>query len=161
MSNTHVVSLSAKTVSQLQGAFNENPYSTAVGQEVISINETFLSRQIRLGRMRRVNIGAQSVNGSNVGYVVRAATASTLFYPTKYGIVTNVACTGYFEITTGVAQADTVRRAFSTSGAGVVDIEPFTKGLYVLPGGQINVYTTATSGTITFEVEGVEVAYNG
>jgi len=144
----------------IENTTKENPFNTAYGQIVTSIEESFLARKLREGRFRRVGVTSQAINGTLVGKSIRGATADTVFYPNRLFLSSNVACSGYFEIVTGVADADTIRRSYSLPAAGVQAFD-LPDGYYVLPTGSVNSYTTATSGTLDFEVQGVEVAYNG
>jgi len=140
--------------------YKENPAATAYGQDVVSVSESFLARKLRAGRPRRVGVYSQSVNGTAVVSTVRAATADTVFYPNRLMITSNVACSGYFEITTGISSADTIRRTYTLASAGSQAFD-LPDGYYVLPAGTIKATTTATSGTIDYEVQGAEVAYSG
>jgi len=139
--------------------YRENPYGTVYGQEVVSISENTLARNLRLGRPRRLVSGTTSYSGTLVSGTVRSATADTIFYPTCFNIVSDVNATGYFEIVTGIADGDTLRRYFTITAGEYKNIE-ITQGYYVIPSGNIVVYITATSATATVEVEGVEVSYN-
>jgi hypothetical protein len=138
--------------------FKENPFSTTYGQEVASISESFIARKLREGRLDRSVSATTSYDGTLVAGTVRAATAGTVLYPTCFNITSDVVANGYFEITTGIASGDTIRRYFSLAEGEYKSIA-LPEGYYVLPSGTVKVYITATSATCSAEVEGVEVAY--
>jgi hypothetical protein len=148
------------TKSAIQDTITENPMATSEGQIVVSNSESFLARKLREGRLDRSVSATTSYNGTLVAGTVRAATPDTVLYPTCFNITSNVVATGYFEITTGIADADTIRRYF-TLAIGEHKTISLPEGYYVLPTGNIKVYITATSATCTVEVEGIEVSYNG
>ena len=137
-------------------AFNDS----SLDDIAISESENFLARKLREGRLDRSVSATTSYNGTLVAGTVRAATPSIVLFPTCFNVSSNVIANGYFEITTGIADSDTVRRYFSLSAGEYKTIE-LPKGYYVLPTGNVKVYITATSATCTVEVEGIEVAYNG
>jgi hypothetical protein len=144
----------------VKAALTENPFAIAQGQIVTSQSETFLARKLREGRPRRVGLSAQSISGTLVVKAVKPPAPDTVFYPNRLMITSNVACSGYFDIVTGIASADTIRRTYSLASAGTMAFD-LPEGYYILPTGYVYSYTTATSGTCDFDVQGIEVAYNG
>lgn len=139
----------------------ENPYNDNYGQQIASIQESFVARKLREGRLDRSVSATTSYNGTLVEGTVRAATPSLVFYPTAFNITSNAAAAGYYEITTGIADADTLRFYFTLAANEYKHIPISPEGFYILPTGTVKVFITATSATCSVGVQGVEVAYNG
>lgn len=152
----------------------ENPFSTPIGQDVVSISETFWHRLAREGKFRS-NHWDKVAFGATTSWLWSwnvSAEAGFKYYPKLIILSADVDCQLGIQVKTGLettagTNADSIPTFTAFVKAGTPLIVPFDGDLYAFdttssssyPAVNIGVNNTA-AGNLYATIHGIEVAYN-